>query len=251
MEKTECLKAIERETQHILTILEDPGVDLAGPVPTCPGWTLDELPSHLGRVYAMVTTVLGGDPNSPPDRSKIPSRPESEEPSSWMRDRLSILLGALGQVVDDARFWNFATGPASPVSFWWRRQAHETLIHRVDADLAAGGPVGAPTVELAADGIDDFLVVSGFRQVTGEQLGPGSGLTLELRASDVPGPGWSVSTDEKLFARDTRSADIVVHGTAWALDLWCWHRDLPAAVPVNGVRFDGDRLAAEKWRPVR
>jgi uncharacterized protein (TIGR03083 family) len=251
MEKSECLEAIEREASHILTIVEDPGVDLARPVPTCPGWTLDDLPSHLGRVYAMVTTVLGGDPNSPPDRSKIPSRPEAQAPSSWMRDRLAILLDALRQVADDARFWNFATGPASPVSFWWRRQAHETLIHRVDADLAAGGPVAAPTVDLAADGIDDFLAVSGFRQVTAEQLAPGSGLTLELRAGDVRGPGWSVSTDEPLFTRDTRSADVVVHGTAWALDLWCWQRDVPAVILAEEVRFDGDRHAAEEWRPVR
>lgn len=35
--------------------------------------------------------------------------------------------------------WTFLDAP-SPLAFWARRQAHETAIHRADAQLAADGP---------------------------------------------------------------------------------------------------------------
>ena len=46
-----------------------------------------------------------------------------------------------------------------------RRQAHEALVHRVDAEQTAGLPVTDPGVALAADGVDEMLgvMVSGLR----------------------------------------------------------------------------------------
>ena len=43
------------------------------------------------------------------------------------------------------RCWTFLPAP-SPLAFWARRQAHETAIHRADAQLAAG-----PVTPFAAD----------------------------------------------------------------------------------------------------
>ena len=39
-----------------------------------------------------------------------------------------------------------------------RRQPHEALIHRVDAELAAGAPTGLDEA-LATDGVDEILTV--------------------------------------------------------------------------------------------
>jgi hypothetical protein len=49
---------------------------------------------------------------------------------------------------------------AVTVSWVARRQAHEALIHRTDAELAAGVTVTRADAALAADGVDDLI--SGF-----------------------------------------------------------------------------------------
>ena len=43
-------------------------------------------------------------------------------------------------------------GPDQTVGFWIRRMAQETVIHRIDAELAAGLPVTPVPGDLAADG---------------------------------------------------------------------------------------------------
>jgi len=53
----------------------------------------------------------------------------------------SRLLGAAGSAAlsaapPDLRCWTFLPAP-SPLAMWARRQAHETTVHRVDAELAA------------------------------------------------------------------------------------------------------------------
>ncbi len=50
-------------------------------------------------------------------------------------------------------------GPDQSVGFWIRRMAQETVIHRVDAELAAGSQIAAIPADLAADGIDELLVI--------------------------------------------------------------------------------------------
>ena len=41
--------------------------------------------------------------------------------------------------------------------FWIRRMAQETVIHRVDAELALGEPFAPIPDDLALDGIDEVL----------------------------------------------------------------------------------------------
>lgn len=45
------------------------------------------------------------------------------------------------------------------VGFWIRRMAQETVIHRIDAELATGQPVAPVPAGLAVDGIDETLKV--------------------------------------------------------------------------------------------
>ena len=50
----------------------------------------------------------------------------------------------------------WAFGRLRPASFWGRRMAHETAVHRADAELATGRePAFAP--DIAADAIDEWL----------------------------------------------------------------------------------------------
>ena len=256
MDRTLALGVLEIEAERVVALVSgatsvSAGTDADDAVPTCPGWTLEQIPNHLGRVYAMVATVLQGDPMSRPERDSIPSRPEGQPPLDWMQERLHILIPLLREIPEDARCWNFATGPASPVSFWWRRQAHETLIHRVDAELAAGTPVTAADPDVAADGVGDFLAVARFREVAADDIRLGQGMTVHLHATDAgPGAEWTIDAANNTYARSHLKADVALRGPAWSLDRWCWRRDSPAGdVGAAGLETFGDVHAADDWRP--
>ena len=243
------MSVIEREAARIITLSEAAGLgEPDQPVPSCPGWTLQDVPAHVGRVYAMVATVLQGDPRDPPDREQIPSRPDGQLSADWMRERLAILLPMLRDVPEDSQCWNFAEGPSSPVAFWWRRQAHETLIHRVDVELAAGEPVTAAEPEVAADGIGDFLTVTGFKPVDWDEIRLGEGMTVHLHATDADAE-WTIDTANHTYAVAHLKADVALRGEVWALDRWCWRRDGLSAREADLLESFGDRQAADDWRP--
>src|SRR5690606_26574040 len=105
----------------------------------------------------------------------------------WVRVGAARLVEVGGATPPDAAVWTF---PGMGVaSFWFRRQAHEVALHRVDADLAAGEPAPALDPELARDGLDElFDVIVAFR--LRERL-IGSGETVHLHRTDGDGE-WLV-----------------------------------------------------------
>ena len=79
----------------------------------------------------------------------------------------------------------------SPLAFWARRQAHETAIHRADADSASGiRPEYEP--DFAADGIDELIMGFGQRRKYRPSAEGDGG--MQVRAADT-GHAWHVSTE--------------------------------------------------------
>jgi len=131
--------------------------NLTAPVPSCPEWTVEELVHHVADVYLNKTDCMrqgAGDEPDMPVRDDAPAL-----------DRLDRAYAEL-----TAEF--AAREPGTPAAGWYepdqtvgfliRRMAQETVIHRVDAELAlaaagAGTVTGVPT-DLAVDGIDEVLV---------------------------------------------------------------------------------------------
>lgn len=260
MERSVALPIIGREADRILDLARGPVEDRTARLPTCPDWTFDDLLNHLGRVYAMVATVLGDETGEPPDREKLPRRPEGLDPADWVRQRLEILLPVLSDIPEDEPRWNFVEGPRSPARFWWRRQVHETMVHRVDAELGAGVPVSEPEPEIAVDGIRECLLIAGLKEVPWEDLPLGHGMTIHLHVADLVDAEWTIATADNGYAEAHLKADIAVRGPAWELDRWMWRRgsviateDAPEAVrsllSLVDVEAFGDVRAAEEWRP--
>jgi uncharacterized protein (TIGR03083 family) len=75
--------------------------------------------------------------------------------AAWILEGGATLLRTLRSTDPVIDMW--AWGSDQHVRFWSRRQLHETVIHRVDLELAAHKE---PTVDevVALDGIDEFLV---------------------------------------------------------------------------------------------
>jgi hypothetical protein len=143
-------------------------------------------------------------------------------------------------------FWSFLPAP-TPLASWARRQAHETAIHRVDAELAAGGDVSHCGDAFALDGLDELLYSFAVRRGrSGPTADPPK--IIEVRPAGASmrriwiGPSGIDTTD--FGATEAADADVAarcaVSGSPHDVYLWSWHR--PAAFTV-----DGDRAVLDDW----
>jgi uncharacterized protein (TIGR03083 family) len=223
------------------------GPDGAGPfgepVPTCPGWSIGDLTVHLGMVHRWAEHLV---------RVRAPHRISSSEmglaapqpTAEWLLAGGEGLVETLRAAGPDDHMW--AWGADQHVRFWSRRQLHETLVHRIDVELALGrAPTGSPAV--AADAIDEFLVnLSGAAYFSPRvKCLRGDGERLSFQASDE-GREWSVTLVPAGFevSGPVGSPHATVAGPALAL-LLVLYRRLP--LDEAGVLTTGDRSLAELW----
>jgi hypothetical protein len=121
--------------------------------------------------------------------------------------------------------------------------AQETVIHRIDAELATSQPVASVPGDLAVDGIDELLKVFASFSVKNwprsfaEVLAASPGWTYLFRTDDAV---WQVRLAPEVFdVQDgpvAGSADVTISGAPEALLRWVWNRDAPGAA---GVVADG------------
>jgi uncharacterized protein (TIGR03083 family) len=130
---------------------------LDAPVPSCPDWTVGHLISHLGRVYASVAGHVGRGITSRPERlsDDQTAPPEGIDALLWWDERFAALTVLLDALDPELPAWNWAP-QAKRAGFWERRMAHETSLHRWDAQFAV---INAEPIEpkLAADGVAEVL----------------------------------------------------------------------------------------------
>jgi uncharacterized protein (TIGR03083 family) len=152
----------ERYLEHLRAdteaLLAAAAVDLTRSVPTCPDWTVADLLWHVGCVHDRWRRIAEGITDEAAARAvEEPPRPADDELPALVRGQAERLIAVLADVDPGAPRWNWTSGPQT-AAFIPRRMAHETAVHRVDAERAAGqaAPIDA---RLAADGIDELLAV--------------------------------------------------------------------------------------------
>jgi uncharacterized protein (TIGR03083 family) len=209
------------------------------PVPAT-SWNVRELVTHVGGVHRWAADIVarGGHSFDTASGDAVGTGPDDGELLAWFRGGHAELVETLRAAPPDLDCAVFLPAP-SPLAFWARRQAHETAIHRADAEGVAG-PVTPFPAPFAQDGIDELL--TGFaarRNKAVNALG-----SISVAASD--GPSWLVTLGgERIVAREDDSrADATVSGTSSDLYLWLWNR--PSAAVVSG-----DEAIANLWRGVR
>jgi len=92
-----------------------------------------------------------------PSSYEQPTRPKSVELVGMFRRANAELINALATAEPSDACWTWH-GPDQSIGWVRRRQAHEALIHRIDAELSVRTP-SPIDVQLAADGIDEILSV--------------------------------------------------------------------------------------------
>jgi uncharacterized protein (TIGR03083 family) len=217
-------------------------VDGSVPVPSCPGWTVTDLAGHVGAVYL----------------HKVECMARGVEPDPWPpeglsaeaeKDRLGLLDRAYAALIHEfeTRPPGAASGgwyaPDRTVGFWIRRMAQETVIHRLDAELAAAVPPAPIPDDLAVDGIDEFLHVfleygtTAWLEWAREVLDGTDGGGVRLATT---GAQWLVRpTPEGVHV--VASGDAATEVTAPPADMlrWVWGRAGDDAVTVGG---DAERV---------
>jgi len=122
-------------------------------VETCPGWTVDDVALHLGVIHRWAEELVRTRSTVRISRA-TPSLDEVSVSPEWMRQGGQQLVATLRETDPDDEMW--AWGLDQHVRFWSRRQLHETLVHRIDVELA-GGIEPTADAALASDAIDEFL----------------------------------------------------------------------------------------------
>lgn len=198
-------EAVMAETARFVAVVE--GADLTTPVPSCPGWTLVDLIRHTGSVQRMFSWLL---------RQRVQERPLTRDTAlelptddagypGWLTASSQVAARAFADTDPDATMWVWGADPHA--RFWMRRMLFETLVHRVDAELALGvRPVIDPA--LAADGVDEFLVnlpfAASFAPKTAHLRGQGE--TIRFRCTDRAGD-WLVRLSPDGFGLDPTDTD--------------------------------------------
>jgi uncharacterized protein (TIGR03083 family) len=240
------LAALRADGPALRAAADQAGPD--APVPSCPGWTMDDLVRHVGSILEHVARfAANGTTISPGPRQPAPAD-LGDWPAvlGWYDRAFTATLRTLDGLDPEQPAWNWAP-QTKKAGFWHRRLAHEFSVHRWDAQLAAGRaePIEA---KLAADGVGEVLdtwLPAGKR--SGES--PVWHGVLHLVATDASqewfvrlrGSGVALLDTGTILDDDDHHARVEAAGTASDLLLTLWGRVRPA--DVLKISGDADLLA--------
>jgi uncharacterized protein (TIGR03083 family) len=245
MESTRLRALLESEFRLLHSAVA--ATDADAPVPDCPGWTVAELAGHVAELYRHKAACirLGEFPRPwPPQRPDVTPAEDLDSAYAELAEQLDS-----HQPSDHAATWH---GPDQTVGFWIRRMAQETVIHRVDAERAAGRDVSVIAEDLALDGIDEILVLFfGYgsrlwRDECGDLLEAPDERPIGIAAGDGH---WSISATPKGVEVSEGAAEAAAASVAGApapLLLWLWNR-----VDDDAVTLSGDEALLGQFHALR
>lgn len=127
------------------------------PVPPCPDWTAFDLLWHLTEVQTFWRTVVERRASAEPE-VECPRAASYSDQLLEFRRASSALRRILADTDPATSVWTWSDDHSA--AFVRRRQAHEAIIHRADAELTAGLPVSHVDSSMAADGVDEILMIN-------------------------------------------------------------------------------------------
>ncbi|NQV05005.1 maleylpyruvate isomerase family mycothiol-dependent enzyme [bacterium] len=246
MEIAEHTTAIAREARLLAEAARRGGLE--ADIETCPGWAMRDLVRHLSEIHlwaaahvSLRATKMWVDDLSDlsgywPDLAVF--WPEDGDLVDWYLETNANLVRELDSAPADLDAMTFLPAPSAR-AMWARRQAHETAVHRFDAEHATGTPPAFDPV-FAADGIDEMLAAFAPR---GSTFPIPATKTMAVSPTDAD-HSWLVTMapDGITTVSDYGPADVTLAGSASDIYLALWNRgDSP------DIAITGDRDVLEAW----
>lgn len=241
------------------------GSDPAARVPSCPDWDATDLMWHLGAgVQGFWADIIEQRPQGPAEGRTDPPRPATfaEALARFDLDH-GRLITALESADPAEPAWTWSE--EQTVGFTIRRQAHEALIHRVDAEQTAGLPVEALDRALAADGVEEVLAVMfGGCPPWGSFTPLPHHLRIDLTDAEAslwvqlgrftgtdPTSGKVYDeNDIRVVADPGLDPDATIKCRADVANLWLWDRGDDSEIAVAGDRTIYDRFRSIVSQPL-
>ena len=229
------LELIQGDAARIAAVA--PGA-LARPVPGCPGWDVAEVVRHTGGVYNHKVAImrLGRRPDEGQWQS---TPPPGTDLVSWFDGSSRTLIDELA--AHDPEDWAYTWWPPDETfHFWYRRMALESVVHRVDVEMAVGD-LSTIDAALSSDGIDEVLTVFLGAHDPGSDGGPTGAVSIVSG-----GRTWIAHLDDEHTRVEkhgdaTTAAEIAGEPEQVFLHLW-------GRAPLEDVGADGDAALLREVR---
>ena len=213
--------------------------ELAAPVPNCPGWTVYNAASHIGRVGIAWEEMITSAPEDPESRARGYERAGLKPTGTSTAELASWAHSAIDQLTDDLdrRCYFSMTGGEGDPRLWAWHAASELGMHRLDVEMALGHEHSMTPVQAldAADYTCRFFLQA-MRRVL--ERDPG-GLTARLvDAGEVVG-----TVNIEPLPETASPAAAAIEGPPIQVLLGLWGR------PHSGIEVtDGDPEVWHQWR---
>jgi uncharacterized protein (TIGR03083 family) len=247
------LEHLAENSARFRAVLSD--APAANRVPTCPDWDADDLIWHLGEVQWFWGEIAQRRLTDAADLDAMNAtrdeRPGDRAGLLAFFDRSSERLQrVLSELPPETELWMWADDHSA--AYIRRRQTHEALVHRIDAELTAGADRAPIDCRLAADGVDEALrIMRGYEPEPGLRHEP-TGPAVTIATVDAM-HSWTVTPVRITGTYDGEPVDLErflvsdgpdagsaaeICGSAADLDCWLWNR------PVHGqITRMGDTAA--------
>jgi uncharacterized protein (TIGR03083 family) len=252
VEIAQHIEALDEQGRLLADAAERTGLESS--VPPCSPWLVKDLLRHTGYIHQWAARHITECPENvidgPPEAEILRAGAPDPELLDWFRAGHAALVRTLTEADPGLLCATFIPAP-SPLAFWARRQAHETAIHRADAESAVGVTPEYPAV-FAADGIDELIMGFGRRRKY-QPSAAADGGRLHVAATDTD-DAWCVDAHEGRLDPHRENgdapvadhaADCTVSGPASGVYLYLWNRlDAERA----GVTIAGNPDILESWQ---
>ena len=241
MKISEHIEALQREGRLLATAAIRTELDV--PIRTCPEWCMRDLVRHVGGVHRWATGYIADRRTEFWDvglEDVVGTWPDDPDLIDWYHEGHTKLVNTFASAPPDLDCLTFLAAP-SPLAMWARRQAHETAIHRVDAESPGNTIIEIPPV-FAADGVDELLSCFITRPGRGPKVDRPCSFHVHTADTD---DDWylQIGLEEVITSRRSGPANCTIKGAANDLFLLLWNRRSD-----RGIDIEGDRGLLTRWR---
>ena len=219
MDEPTLLEVITEEANALAVAARATGPD--APVPATPEWSMAKLVKHTGTTHRWVLAIVATREFANPGDLDLGLPDDLVSYPDWFEAGADTLTATLRAIDPLADMWSW--GVDQHARFWSRRMAHETAVHRWDAQ-SAQGVQDAIRTDVAVDGIDERLenlTPSMNFHPAGAQALCGTGETVHFHTTDAEGE-WLLrfEPDGVVVSREHAKGDVAVRGPASDLLLY-------------------------------